>query len=85
MRLQGVEEEQVSMRRLRKGNGWGQSPVRVEVVMSFENALGSVVSRVRAIEATIQAIEDDLAIEKAKLTQALADLKLIQQELRPKE
>jgi len=63
MRLQGVEEEQVS----------------------FENALGSVVSRVRAIEATIQAIEDDLAIEKAKLTQALADLKLIQQELRPKE
>jgi hypothetical protein len=52
--------------------------------MSFENQLGSVVARVRAIEASIVAIEDDLAIEKAKLTQALADLKIIQEDLRPK-
>jgi septal ring factor EnvC (AmiA/AmiB activator) len=52
--------------------------------MSFENQLGSVAARLRQIESQIVAMEHDLAIEKDKLTQALADLKVIQSELRPK-
>jgi hypothetical protein len=52
--------------------------------VSFENQLGSVVARIRQIEAVIVAIEHDLSIEKDKLTRAIADLKIIQDELRPK-
>lgn len=53
--------------------------------MSLENQLGSIASRLRQCEANVQAIEDDLAVEKGKLTQALADLKSLQEQLRPKE
>jgi hypothetical protein len=53
--------------------------------LSFENQLGSVVSRLRVCEACIQAIEDDLAVEKSKLAGLLAEVRLIQQDLRPKE
>lgn len=53
--------------------------------MSFENQLGSVVSRLRTCQAQVQAIEDDLAVEKSKLAGLLAEVRLIQQDLRPKE
>jgi septal ring factor EnvC (AmiA/AmiB activator) len=53
--------------------------------MSFENQLGSVIARLRTIEAQITAIEMDLAVEKAKLAVAANDIKIIQDELRPKQ
>lgn len=58
---------------------------RMRNEMSFENQLGSDVSRLRVCEAQVQAIEDDLRIEKDKLAGLLNEVKLIQQELRPKE
>lgn len=53
--------------------------------MSLENQLGSVVSRLKQVEADILAIEQGLEIEKANLIQLKADLKSLQEQLRSKE
>jgi len=50
--------------------------------MTFENQLGSVVSRLRSVEAEITAIEADLAIEKDKLTALANEIKLLREQLR---
>lgn len=52
--------------------------------MSLENQLGSIAARVRQLQSTLQAIEDDLAVEKTKLQQVLDDLKSLNDQLRPK-
>jgi hypothetical protein len=55
------------------------------IQVSFENQLGSVLSRLRQTQAFHDAIEADLSIEKEKLRLIERDLKLIQEQLRPKE
>jgi hypothetical protein len=55
------------------------------IQVSFENQLGSVMSRLRQTQAVHDAIEADLSIEKEKLRLIERDLKLIQEQLRPKE
>jgi hypothetical protein len=55
------------------------------IQVSFENQLGSVMSRLRQTQAVHDAIEADLSIEKEKLRLLERDLKLIQEQLRPKE
>jgi hypothetical protein len=50
--------------------------------MTFENQLGSVMSRLRTCEAQVQAIEDDLTIEKANLKELANELKMIREQLR---
>jgi len=53
--------------------------------VSFENQLGSVMSRLRQTQAVHDAIEADLSIEKEKLAQLQRDVKLIQEQLRPQQ
>jgi hypothetical protein len=53
------------------------------IQVSFENQLGSVMSRLRQTQAVHDAIEADLSIEKEKLRLIERDLKLIQEQLRP--
>jgi septal ring factor EnvC (AmiA/AmiB activator) len=52
--------------------------------MSLEDQLGSVANRIRMIEAVVVAIEKDLEVEKSKLTQAIADLKSLNEQMRPR-